>query len=175
MAENIVAHREQEGSFGCRADLLQVKGLGKKTFEQAAGFLRVYASSELLDSTSVHPESYRAAKAVIKHLGVDLSGAGKQGKERKGKEGKKEQEEVKIPQLDDKAIGELAKKLEVGEQTLKDILEFLRYQGKDPREKLLGIPPPSFITASGHSDRAEGEMTCGKQGREMARRWEAGR
>ncbi|EKX48985.1 hypothetical protein GUITHDRAFT_105068 [Guillardia theta CCMP2712] len=152
MAESIVAHREQEGAFASRADLLQVKGVGKKTFEQAAGFLRVYRSSEMLDSTSVHPESYRAAKGVIKHLGVDLAGATKRkGKkaEEKEKEGREEGEEVNIPELDAKSLSELAGKFEVGEQTLKDILEFLRFPGQDPRIKLLGIPPPTFITASG--------------------------
>ena len=154
MAESIVEHREQEGAFASRADLLQVKGVGKKTFEQAAGFLRVYRSSEMLDSTSVHPESYRAAKGVIKHLGVDLAGATRRkGKE---KEEREEGEEVNIPELDAKSLSELAGKFEVGEQTLKDILEFLRFPGQSASSVVSGLTRRS---RAGPSYQAAGYST----------------
>ncbi len=71
IAANIVAYREENGRFTNRKELLKVAKLGPKAFEQCAGFLRIYGGSEVLDGTGVHPESYKAAKALLKQLKVD--------------------------------------------------------------------------------------------------------
>ncbi len=69
IAKNIVDYREENGKFKSRKELLKVKRLGQKAYEQCAGFLRVMESEEALDNTSVHPESYKVAKELIKTLG----------------------------------------------------------------------------------------------------------
>ncbi|MBR5536762.1 MAG: helix-hairpin-helix domain-containing protein, partial [Clostridia bacterium] len=121
VCKNIVAFREENGSFESRAQLKKVPKLGPKAFEQCAGFLRVPGGKEPLDNTAVHPESYKAAKALLKHLNV-LPGD---------------------PALEEKAksadLSALAKELEVGEPTLRDILKELAKPGRDPRDEL---PPP---------------------------------
>ena len=121
VCKNIVAFREENGSFESRAQLKKVPKLGPKAFEQCAGFLRVPGGKEPLDNTAVHPESYKAAKALLKHLGVQPGD----------------------PSLEEKAkaadLAALAKELEVGEPTLRDILKELAKPGRDPRDEL---PPP---------------------------------
>ena len=121
VCKNIVAFREENGSFESRAQLKKVPKLGPKAFEQCAGFLRVPGGKEPLDNTAVHPESYKAAKALLKHLGA-VPGD---------------------PALEEKAkaadLSSLAKELEVGEPTLRDILKELAKPGRDPRDEL---PPP---------------------------------
>ena len=69
IAKNIVDYRDEQGGFKSRKELLKVKRLGQKAFEQCAGFLRVTESKEVLDNTSVHPESYKDAKKLIEILG----------------------------------------------------------------------------------------------------------
>ena len=121
VCKNIVAFREENGSFESRAQLKKVPKLGPKAFEQCAGFLRVPGGKEPLDNTAVHPESYKAAKALLKHLSA-VPGD---------------------PALEEKAkaadLSALAKELEVGEPTLRDILKELAKPGRDPRDEL---PPP---------------------------------
>ena len=121
VCKNIVAFREENGSFESRAQLKKVPKLGPKAFEQCAGFLRVPGGKEPLDNTAVHPESYKAAKALLKHLNVQPGD----------------------PALEEKAksadLSALAKELEVGEPTLRDILKELAKPGRDPRDEL---PPP---------------------------------
>jgi len=121
VCKNIVAFREENGSFESRAQLKKVPKLGPKAFEQCAGFLRVPDGKEPLDNTAVHPESYKTAKALLKHLGVQPGD----------------------PALEEKAkaadLSALAKELEVGEPTLRDILKELAKPGRDPRDEL---PPP---------------------------------
>ena len=121
VCKNIVAFREENGSFESRAQLKKVPKLGPKAFEQCAGFLRVPGGKEPLDNTAVHPESYKAAKALLKHLGVQPGD----------------------PALEEKAqsadLKTLAAELEVGEPTLRDILKELAKPGRDPRDEL---PPP---------------------------------
>ena len=121
VCKNIVAFREENGSFESRAQLKKVPKLGPKAFEQCAGFLRVPGSKEPLDNTAVHPESYKAAKALLKHLNA-LPGD---------------------PTLEEKAkaadFKALTAELEVGEPTLRDILKELSKPGRDPRDEL---PPP---------------------------------
>ncbi|MGG5462812.1 RNA-binding transcriptional accessory protein Tex [Clostridium sp. B9] len=129
IAKNIVEYREENGKFKSRKELLKVKRLGQKAYEQCAGFLRVMESKEALDNTSVHPESYGVAKDLIKTLGyteIDLKNG-------------------KLTDIDErvkaKGISNLAKELEVGEPTLNDIIKEIKKPGRDPREEL---PKPIF-------------------------------
>ncbi len=86
IAKNIVAYREENGRFTDRKQLMKVSKLGEKAFNQSAGFLRIAGGSEPLDSTSVHPESYKAAKAMMEKLGIDsaaITGGGDKSIEEK--------------------------------------------------------------------------------------------
>jgi protein Tex len=131
IAQNIVAYREENGKFKNRKELLKVKRLGQKAFEQCAGFLRVMESKESLDNTAVHPESYEAAKALITILGYSM-------------------EDLKANKLGDiedrvgeKGVDNLAQTLGIGVPTLKDIIKEIKKPGRDPREEL---PKPIFKT-----------------------------
>ncbi|HWP79971.1 MAG TPA: Tex family protein [Candidatus Acidoferrum sp.] len=122
LAKNIVAHREEAGPFAERKQLLKVKGLGKKAYEQCAGFLRIPGGRQLLDNTAVHPESYEAALELLKRCGLtpDDVVAGRAA------------EKLKEDEATAKALG-------VGLPTLADITAELRRPGRDPRDEL---PPP---------------------------------
>lgn len=128
LAKNIVAYREENG-IETRAQLKKVPKLGPKAYEQAAGFLRLANSKNALDATSVHPESYPAAKALIEHLGYTLSDI------RGGAptELRKKANDIGIPKL--------AATLGIGEPTLRDIIDELIKPGRDPREDL----PPTIL------------------------------
>ena len=127
LARNIVAYRDQHG-ISSRAQLKKVKGLGPRAFEQCAGFLRVAASPDALDNTGVHPESYPAARALLKRLGL---------KEEQVREGA-------CAGIADRArligLDELATSLGVGRPTLEDILRELEKPGRDPRDALPPTP-----------------------------------
>ena len=129
IAKNIVDYREENGKFKSRKELLKVKRLGQKAYEQCAGFLRVMESEEALDNTSVHPESYKVAKELIKTLGYT---------EEDLKNGKLVDIDERVKA---KGISNLAKELEVGEPTLNDIIKEIKKPGRDPREEL---PKPIF-------------------------------
>ena len=122
-AKNIVAYREENGPFTNRSQLKNVPKLGPKAFQQSAGFLRVPESKELLDNTGIHPESYEAAKQLLKLLnhgkGTDLSMLPKE--------------------LEDYGCSAAAEACGVGEPTLIDIAKELSKPGRDPRDEL---PPP---------------------------------
>lgn len=135
IAENIVKYREENGKFSSRKELLKVKRLGPKVFEQCAGFLRVMESNEPLDNTAVHPESYKAAKNLLKILELNLLEL------KKG--GLKEVDE----KLKNKNMRSLAEELEIGVPTLQDIINELKKPGRDPREKM-----PKPILKSGVID-----------------------
>ena len=123
VAKNIVAYREENGAFTSRKELLKVKMLGKKAFEQCAGFLRIQGGANPLDNTAVHPESYENAKAMLEHCGFELSDIGggvADIKERASQYG----------------IAKLAKEIGIGEPTLNDILDELVKPGRDPRDEL---------------------------------------
>lgn len=122
LAKNIVAFREENGKFKSRNQLLKVPKLGPKAYEQCAGFLRVRDSEEVLDATSVHPESYAAAKALMKKL--DISDA-------EIKCGGMKSIRRKIPDT-----SKMAETLGIGEPTLLDIIQELEKPGRDPREDL---------------------------------------
>ena len=130
IAQNIVAYREENGKFTSRKELLKVKRLGQKAYEQCAGFLRVPESSEPLDNTAVHPESYEAARQLIKMLDYNMEDL------RKG-----------LPDIDsrvkEKGLQNLADAIGVGVLTLQDIIKELKKPGRDPREEL---PKPIFKT-----------------------------
>ncbi len=127
VSKNIVAYREENGAFHSRSELKKVPKLGPKAFEQCAGFLRVAESENVLDNTAVHPESYAAAKELLKLCGFGLDGV------RAGS----------LTGLPEKveAIGyaAAAEKIGVGEPTLRDIVSELLRPGRDPRDEL---PPP---------------------------------
>ena len=119
-AKSIVAYREENGPFTSRAQLKKVPKLGPKAFEQCAGFLRIPESKEVLDNTGVHPESYAAAKALLRLLGC------KEGDNLSDLTAKLESYGLK------KAAAECA----VGEPTLLDIAKELSKPGRDPRDDL---------------------------------------
>ena len=131
LAKNIVAYREENGLFTSRAALKKVPKLGPKAFEQCAGFLRIRESKNALDNTAVHPESYDAARSLLKLC--DLS--------------EKDIAEKKISGLSEKieAMGkvEVAEKLGIGVPTLTDIATELEKPGRDPRDEL---PAPLLRT-----------------------------
>lgn len=122
LAKNIVSYREENGEFKNRKELLAVPKLGPKAFEQCAGFLRINGGDEILDATSVHPESYGAARALMEILNVsdeELKSGGMKGI------GKKIGNTVQV-----------ADKIGVGEPTLIDIVKELEKPGRDPREEM---------------------------------------
>ena len=122
LAKNIVAYREANGRFICRKDLLKVPKLGPKAFEQCAGFMRITNGSNPLDATSVHPESYDKAAALLTKLNystADISGGNLKGLS-----------------LLIKDYSKLASELEIGELTLRDIVKELEKPGRDPRDEM---------------------------------------
>ena len=129
IAKNIVAYREENGAFQNRKQLLKVAKLGPKAFEQCAGFMRIAGGSNPLDATSVHPESYEAAAQVLKRLGLEPESIGT--------------EEMKGIAKKAGDIKKLAKELEIGEETLRDILKELEKPARDPREEM---PKPILRT-----------------------------
>ena len=119
-ALNIVSYRNEHGQFRSRADLNKVSGIGAKTFEQAAGFLRIRNGDNPLDMTAVHPESYGVVEEIAKSLNAPVG------------------ELIRRPELLAKVD---AKQLSGGSYTVKDILEELKKPGRDPRDKFVA---PSF-------------------------------
>ncbi len=128
VAKNIVAYREENGPFATKAQLKKVPKLGPKAFEQCAGFLRIPGGKDLMENTGVHPESYAAAKALLKRFGLTTAQAA-EGQLR--------------AQAEDIGYAALAKELDVGEPTLRDIVAELSKPGRDPRDEL---PPPLLRT-----------------------------
>ena len=122
-AKNIVAYREENGPFTARSQVKKVPKIGPKAYEQCAGFLRVPESREILDNTGVHPESYPAAKALLKACGYDRADipAGLSGLE---------------DRMHRIGMAGLAETCGAGELTLLDIARELRKPGRDPREDL---------------------------------------
>ena len=129
IAKNIVLYREAHGRFADRRELLKVEKLGPKAFEQCAGFLRIQGGTNPLDTSAVHPESYEAAKELLKRLGYqpeDLLSGGISGIRKK----------VTDPEA-------LAAELGIGVMTLEDILTELEKPARDPREEM---PKPILRT-----------------------------
>ncbi len=129
LAKNIVAYREENGAFQSRAQLLKVAKLGPKAYEQCAGFMRITGGKEPLDGTSVHPESYGAARTLLAKLGCrpeEIAAGGLAGISRKVTDYKKTAEELGI-----------------GEITLRDIVRELEKPARDPRDEM---PKPILRT-----------------------------
>lgn len=131
IANNIVLYRQENGPFKSRNELKKVSKLGPKAFEQCAGFLRVSESKNVLDNTAVHPESYDAANKLIKLAGVESADI---------KSGNIAPVNKFVETVGTCA---LAEKLEIGEPTLKDIINELSKPGRDPRDEL---PKPLLRT-----------------------------
>ena len=128
IAKNIVAFREENGAFKRRRQLLDVPKLGKKAYEQCAGFLHIPESANILDNTFVHPESYDAAEKLIELCGY--------GKKDKAFGDIKEKAQAK-------GLTELSKELNIGLPTLKDMLDELQKPGRDLRDDL---PAPMLVS-----------------------------
>jgi len=129
IAKNIVAYREANGRFQNRRQLLKVAKLGPKAFEQCAGFTRISGGDEPLDATSVHPESYEAARMLMEKMGIVPSDIGKSSLSGLGRK-----------------IGDykkLADQLGIGEITLRDIVRELEKPARDPRDEM---PKPILRT-----------------------------
>ena len=122
IAKNIVTYREENGQFTNRKQLLKVAKLGPKAFEQCAGFMRIAGGDNPLDGTSVHPESYKAALELLKRAKIELEEIAKGGAAGISK---------KITDYK-----KLSEELEVGEETLKDIVKELEKPARDPREEM---------------------------------------
>ena len=127
VAKNIISFREENGRFTSRRQLLKVKGLGPKAFEQCAGFLRVPESDNLLDRTGVHPESYKAAETLLTLCGYTAKDAA---------DGKIGELAARVHQLGEKNAAE---RCGIGVPTLDDMVKELSKPGRDPRDEL---PPP---------------------------------
>jgi len=131
IAKNIVEYREANGKFKKRDELKKVKKLGDKAFEQCAGFLRIPQGENILDNTSVHPESYTAAQKLMKILGFSLSDINN------GKLGSLKQE------VEKRGTSNIAVEVGVGVPTLIDMINELLKPGRDPRDEL---PKPILLT-----------------------------
>ncbi|MBR6825592.1 MAG: RNA-binding transcriptional accessory protein [Oscillospiraceae bacterium] len=131
IAKNIVTYREENGAFTTRKQVLKVPKLGAKAYEQAAGFLRVPESKEILDNTGVHPESYAAAEKLVELCGFAMTdvAAGTLG-------------ELNA-RLEAYGVSKAAEECGVGVPTLRDIVKELTKPGRDPRDEL---PPPILRT-----------------------------
>ncbi|MDF1879846.1 helix-hairpin-helix domain-containing protein [Sulfurimonas sp. MAG313] len=116
IAQNIVKYKEENGNFQAKAQLLKVKGLGAKAYEQAAGFIRIKDGKSVFDNSGIHPESYKTAQALE---GLDL---------------------------DTLDVAMKSNELKVGKETLKDIIKELQKPGFDPREDLPAIPFKEGLT-----------------------------
>jgi len=124
LAANIVAYRDENGPFPSRMALRDVPGLGPKTFEQAAGFLRVHGGDAPLDSSAIHPESYAVAESVLERAGVTM-------------ETRADERAMMLDVLQEQeTVSLLAAELGTGVHTLTDILEQLARPGRDPRADL---------------------------------------
>ena len=132
IAKNIVIYRDENGKIKERKELLKVPKLGKAAFEQCAGFIRIFEGKNPLETTGVHPESYTVAEKLLEKIGSDK-------KDLLDKE-KLEQIRGKLGNIN---IEKTAKELEVGELTLKDIVDDLSKPGRDPREEM---PKPILRT-----------------------------
>ena len=125
IAKNIVKYRDENGVLKARKELLKVPKLGKAAFEQCAGFIRIFGGTNPLETTAVHPESYEACEKLLTKLGYNVDNLLEKEKLEKLKE--------QLKSIDTK---QMAKELEIGELTLKDIIEEISKPGRDPREEL---------------------------------------
>jgi uncharacterized protein len=128
VAENVIIMRDENGKFTSRAQLKKIPRLGAKTYEQAIGFLRIPEAKNPFDATGIHPESYKSAEEILKTAGLT-----------KAQIGTKEAELA----LNELNLKELNERLDVGEITLKDIVDTLKKPTRDPRDQ---FPQPLLKT-----------------------------
>lgn len=125
VANNIVKYRDENGKIMERRELLKVPKLGKIAFEQCAGFIRIFDGKNPLEITAVHPESYEKAEQLLENIGYK-------------KEDLKDSEKIKDIKLKLSGVNikDMSQKLEIGEMTLKDIIDELSKPGRDPRDEM---------------------------------------
>ncbi|PLT27948.1 Tex family protein [Peribacillus deserti] len=121
VAQNIVKKREEEGKFKSRAELKSIPRLGAKTYEQAIGFLRIVEGTQPLDRTPIHPENYSAVTRLLTTLGYSVKDIGSDPLKQR---------------LEETDLKEYAEQLDIGEITLRDIIDALKKPGRDPRDEL---------------------------------------
>lgn len=124
VADRIVSHRDTNGPYQTREQLLKVRGIGEKTFEQAAGFLRIPEGDNPLDNTGIHPESYPVVEQLLNRHSTNGDG-----------DFQSALRALPVSELQ-KRVPEVATELDVGEPTLRDILTALAKPGRDPRDDL---------------------------------------
>jgi uncharacterized protein len=123
-AEKVVNFRETHGGFGCRDEIMEVPGIGSKTFQQSAGFLRVRDSNNPLDNTGIHPESYQIAFEILEKLDIP-------------KDASSDEISAEVNKWDERInLDRIAKELKVSIVTVEDILNELAHPGRDPRNDL---------------------------------------
>jgi uncharacterized protein len=123
IANNIVKYRDVKGRFNDRSELKEVSGIGDKSFEQAAGFLKISNGNNPLDSTFIHPESYEATEKLLEMCQISNTAINEKG--------------LLVKQFVDKnGVEKIAKELNVGVPTLEDIVENIVKPGRDPREDM---------------------------------------
>jgi len=153
-SEKICDHREKQGAYTSRSQLLEVKGIGPSTFEQAAGFLRLFSPEDPLARTPIHPESYESAEKLLSRIDFtpeDLTAT-------------RASQEIKarLAEKLDHLLSELKKlsrELNTGIPTLRDIIAALKSPGRDPREE---VPGPAFRTGILNlEDLEEGQIMQG--------------
>ncbi|WP_429973511.1 Tex family protein [Enterococcus sp. AZ163] len=120
-AQNIVTYRDENGGFIARPQLKKVPRLGPKAYEQAVGFLRIPNGKNVLDNTSIHPESYDSAKEILIQAGVSLKDLGT---------------EEAVKKLKNLNVNQLAQSLGTGKETIQDILQSLLQPGRDMRDEM---------------------------------------
>ena len=140
VAGRIIEHRDLNGAYSSRSELLNISGLGPKVFKQCAGFLRLPESPEYLERSAVHPESYELARKMMEKLGFDTDDLGSP-------------QRIAAPGTE--LVSELAAAFGAGEPTVRDILEEFRKPGRDPREDL---PKPVFMKSVTELDDLEPGM-----------------
>ena len=125
IANNIVKYRDENGKIMERKELLKVPKLGKVAFEQCAGFIRIFDGKNPLETTAVHPESYEKAEQLLENIGYK-------------KEDLRDSEKLKDIKLKLSGVNikDMSQKLEIGEMTLKDIIDELSKPGRDPRDEM---------------------------------------
>ena len=148
IANNIVKYRDENGKIKERKELLKVPKLGKSAFEQCAGFIRVFDGKNPLETTAVHPESYEVAEKLLNKIGYDKEDLKDKNKLKEIKE-----------KLANVNVANTAKELEIGEMTLKDIIDELSKPGRDPREEM----PKPILRADvlKFEDLIEGQVLTG--------------
>lgn len=148
VATNIVKYREENGKFKSRKDFLKVPKLGKNAFIQCAGFLKVPESSNILDNTMVHPESYEKTEELLKNIGCNIEDINEN----------KNLDQV-INKLDSINIDKVSQTLSIGSLTLEDIIKELKKPGRDPRDEMPKIVLKSDVLSI--DDISEGMILTG--------------